>query len=335
MKERDSYFDNAKFMLMVLVVFGHLIQPFIGDDGFVHDMYYTMFTFHMPAFILISGFFSKNYRRPGYLWKSFKTFIVTYLVFQIIYSLYYWLFGNAGSFNVNFTVPHWSLWFLVSMFFWNALLFLFGRLKPPIGLSLSFLIALIAGYLPFINRELTMQRTLVFFPFFLLGYYLSPKAFKKVQNNSARIKAAIGLVFVFCFIYVNESINKYWLFGSKPYEDFLSFPELGALVRGIVLLLGVIGIFSFLSFVPTKKTFFTDLGRHTFNVYLLHGFIVRIFRSFDFGGLQINFIGLLFILIFSFGITLLLGSQPVAEGMDYIRQVPRNVYQRYQRGRGN
>ncbi|HCO72153.1 MAG TPA: acyltransferase, partial [Enterococcus sp.] len=43
--QRTAYFDNAKFLLMILVVFSHLLQPFIGDQKFYHDLYYFIFTF--------------------------------------------------------------------------------------------------------------------------------------------------------------------------------------------------------------------------------------------------------------------------------------------------
>lgn len=326
-KQRDSYFDNAKFLLMVLVVFGHLIQPFIEDKEFFRDIYYTMFTFHMPAFILISGFFSKNYQRPGYLFRSFKMFIVTYFVFQIIYSIFYWVIGGFGSFGIDFSIPHWSLWFLVSMFFWNVSLVFFGKLKPHVGIPLSILLALGAGYLPFIDRELTMQRTLVFLPFFIIGFYLSPQFFKKLQTDQIRGLGAIGLSLSFVFIHLNESLNKYWLFGSKPYEDFLSIPELGAIVRGIVFILGIIGIFSFMSFVPTKKTFFTDWGRNTFNVYLLHGFIVKGSREI-FDSFELNWLGFLLIIAISFGVTVLLGSNQVAGLLQKLASLPKTFIAR-------
>ena len=63
-KVRDPYFDNAKLLLIFLVIFGHLIQPFVEDYSQIEDLYYLIYTFHMPGFILISGYFSKNIRRP-------------------------------------------------------------------------------------------------------------------------------------------------------------------------------------------------------------------------------------------------------------------------------
>ncbi|WP_426638635.1 acyltransferase family protein [Priestia aryabhattai] len=63
MAKRDAYFDNVKFILIVLVVFGHLLTPFINDEQWLRTLYIFIYTFHMPAFILISGYFAKGYRK--------------------------------------------------------------------------------------------------------------------------------------------------------------------------------------------------------------------------------------------------------------------------------
>ncbi|MEM5595768.1 acyltransferase family protein [Niallia circulans] len=60
MKQRDYYFDNAKFILIFFVVFGHFIQSFINDNQNIYTLYKVIYTFHMPAFILISGFLPKG-----------------------------------------------------------------------------------------------------------------------------------------------------------------------------------------------------------------------------------------------------------------------------------
>ena len=38
-------------------------------------------------------------------------------------------------------------------------------------------------------------------------------------------------------------------------------------------------VFSFMSFVPRKQYFFTQLGKNTLYVYLLHGFFIKTFRK--------------------------------------------------------
>ena len=80
-KIRDPFFDNAKFLLLVIVVFGHLLQPFIGEAGWVHDLYFTIYTFHMPAFILISGYFAKSFARKFQVEVSHLLKFVCYLIF--------------------------------------------------------------------------------------------------------------------------------------------------------------------------------------------------------------------------------------------------------------
>ena len=59
LKQRSYYFDNGKFFLIVLVVLGtfdHNLQ----EDVDTNALYNTIYTFHMPAFILISGYFAKG-----------------------------------------------------------------------------------------------------------------------------------------------------------------------------------------------------------------------------------------------------------------------------------
>ncbi|MGG3906453.1 acyltransferase family protein [Geobacillus stearothermophilus] len=72
MKERDYYFDNAKCALMLLVVFGHFLRPYIDGVLWVHSLYTWIFFFHMPAFIFISGYFAKKFYEHGYLQKNYE-----------------------------------------------------------------------------------------------------------------------------------------------------------------------------------------------------------------------------------------------------------------------
>ncbi len=87
-KSRDSYFDNAKFILIFLVVFGHILRSFINGNEFMLHLYKFIYTFHMPAFILVSGYFAKNFKRKGYVKKLAVKLIIPYLIFQGIYSVF-------------------------------------------------------------------------------------------------------------------------------------------------------------------------------------------------------------------------------------------------------
>ncbi|MEN0648984.1 acyltransferase family protein [Caldifermentibacillus hisashii] len=100
-KQRDYYFDNGKFLLIFFVVFGHLIRSFIENNEILYAFYKTIYSFHMPAFILVSGYFAKGYFEKGYFTKLVKKLLVPYLIFQIIYSVYYYFLLSEKSLSIN------------------------------------------------------------------------------------------------------------------------------------------------------------------------------------------------------------------------------------------
>ena len=57
-KQRDYLFDNYKALLIVLVVMGHFIEPCYRNNEFLYTLKWLIVSFHMPAFIFISGYFS-------------------------------------------------------------------------------------------------------------------------------------------------------------------------------------------------------------------------------------------------------------------------------------
>jgi len=279
MKKRDSYFDNAKFFLIFFVVFGHLIQSYIQHQDSIYALYKTIYVFHMPAFILISGYFAKGFRKKGYTVNLIKKLLVPYIIFQGVYALFYYYILNYQTIHLDPLDPQWSLWFLLSLFFWNLLLRPFSKFKPFIGLTIAFSLGIIVGYFDFISNYLSLSRTFVFFPFFLLGFHLARDQMKVNTNIIMRSLSVMIFSTVFLFFYFNHEVDYQWLLGSKPYSEMEHVSYISALKRGYIYILSIITTFSFLILVPRKKYFFTSVGKYTLYVYLLHGFFVKTFRS--------------------------------------------------------
>lgn len=61
MSKRIDYWDNMKAVLIFLVVLGHVILPVRENNDVLSVLFYTIYLFHMPAFVFVAGFFSKNY----------------------------------------------------------------------------------------------------------------------------------------------------------------------------------------------------------------------------------------------------------------------------------
>lgn len=61
-KQRDPFFDNAKYLAIVLVAIGHSWEPLRSSSRSVTALYTLVYAVHMPAFIVISGYFSRSFR---------------------------------------------------------------------------------------------------------------------------------------------------------------------------------------------------------------------------------------------------------------------------------
>ena len=308
MLHRDSYFDNAKFLLIFLVVFGHLIQQLTKDSATIQTLYYWIYIFHMPAFIFLSGFFAKGIGNKKYILKLVKKLLLPYVIFQVFYSSYYvWL--GVESWDPLIMEPRWSLWFLLSLFSWHMLLILFKRIPAIYGIPLAFSIGIAIGYVDTIGHELSLSRTIVFFPFFLLGYWVTKERLYKLKNNFIRVSSLVLMSVVAVAIALTPDFSIVWLFGSSSYQA-LGLPGLGGLVQFGIYLLSTLMAASVLVWIPSKQKMFTFIGQQTIYVYLLHGIFIHFFRQGDYLKFDHAF-DLVGLVILSVAIVALLASKPV------------------------
>ncbi|MCH1626358.1 acyltransferase family protein [Ferdinandcohnia quinoae] len=305
--KRDFYFDNAKFILICLVVFGHFIQPFIHDHKLISTIYQFVYSFHMPAFILIAGYFAKGIKEDGYIMKITKKLLLPYLIFQSIYSIYYYFLYSGNELYIQPFNPHWSLWFLISLFCWNLLLYVFSKIHPFVAISIAILMGIAIGYFPFVGNFLSISRTFVFLPLFLLGYFAKKKHFIYLKQPATMIVSAICLIIIFAIYYLNPEINTGWLLGSKAYAA-LDMVQIGGMIRLCFYCVSILSTFSFLSIIPKSKYFFTKWGTRTLYVYLLHGFAIKYFRNSEWLEVVKESADFIFISLASLGLTLLLSS---------------------------
>ncbi|GGA63806.1 acyltransferase family protein [Ornithinibacillus halotolerans] len=277
--ERNAFFDNAKLLLIFLVVFGHMIQPYITDSNGMHTLYTWIYTFHMPAFIFLSGFFAKGFGNKGYLLKLGRKLLLPYLIFQLIYSSYYYLIGKSNWLTDIF-YPHWSLWFLISLFCWHLLLILFKRMPAYVSVSVAVILGITVGYVEAVGHTFSLSRTFVFFPFFLLGFWLKEEHIMWLKQRSIKVISIVIMAVIAMGIYFAPEINTGWLLASKSYFD-LGMDEFGGIARILVYVTSALMAASVFAWIPTKRNSVTHLGERTLYVYLLHGFIIQYFRAYD------------------------------------------------------
>ncbi|WP_017727422.1 acyltransferase family protein [Halalkalibacterium ligniniphilum] len=273
MEKRSHFFDNAKFILIVLVIFGHMISPYRNESEFLGTIYHFIYIFHMPAFILITGYFAKNYKRKGYLKNLAIKLLIPYLIFQLAYTTVLIATNDAAFTIFN---PQWTLWFLISLFCWNAFLYVFP--KKHYGMILALLLGLGIGYIDEAGTFLSISRTFVYFPIFLLGFHLKEINFKKLKQKSFQLMAAFVWLVIAVVSYYLPGEASAWLWGSKSYAEMGVEGLLGGAIRLLWYIASIIMMFAFLAFVPQKRYIFTSIGAHTLYIYLLHGAVIKLLR---------------------------------------------------------
>jgi fucose 4-O-acetylase-like acetyltransferase len=308
--KRSKFFDNAKFILIFLVVFGHVISPLKEHNEILFTLYTVIFLFHMPAFIFISGYFSKRFNKKGNLLKVSKKLLIPYLIFQFIYSIYYFLIGQEKSLVFDFLHPHWAMWFLISLYSWNMLLFIFSKLKWY-GFVISLVVGAGIGYIDHIGSFLSLSRTFVFFPYFLLGYLLNGSQLKRIIRSRYSLPVGIAVIVAatifFAFDFPYHAVP--WLFGDSSYASMGGEHVTDGFFRLLQYGLTLIVVFAFLTLIPSRQFRLTQIGERTIYVYLLHGFVIKLIQA-AIPNKNLDFISsnYLLLIIFSFVICLILGS---------------------------
>lgn len=277
---RDAYFDNAKALLILSVVMGHTLSGMLGEARWLDSLYLFIYTFHMPAFIFITGYYARVLRTKKDWWKLIKSVVLPYIVFQYAYSFYY-LYVLDLNVEVNFaSSPRWGLWFLVSLFCWRLMLPLFTRSKWMIVVALG--IALAAGYVPFISGPYSLSRTLFFFVFFIAGYHLSVDGLK-AMGNKVKLVGAVLLAALFMAIYLfMDMAQKAWFFGHRPYAELTPFfVEAGFVNRLFVYAICALATWAFLAIVPKRQFRWTVVGQRTMAIYIFHLGLIQTVRQLD------------------------------------------------------
>ncbi|WP_419998902.1 acyltransferase family protein [Streptomyces boninensis] len=276
-ERRDAYFDNAKYLVIVLVACGHAWEPLTHTGRAVHAAYLTVYAFHMPAFALISGYLSRSYDAgPRRTRRLVAGVLIPYLVFETAYSLFARYTMEPGN-PISLMDPWYVMWFLVALFIWRLTAPVWQQLRYPVPIALA--IATLAAASPGLGGELALQRVLGFLPYFVLGLRLRPEHFAVVRNWPARLVAlsVVAVTAVGCYA-VAPWFNTEWLyhrdsvdgFGAARWTAVVAVPALFCLA---LLLTGCL-----LAWVPGRRLWFTRLGTGTLYGYLLHGFLVKAIR---------------------------------------------------------
>ncbi len=279
---RVALWDNARFVAVTLVVMGHALQRLTSHSDSAFVVYLFIYGFHIPAFAIISGYFSKSTPPTLKQLKRLLTdLVVPYVIFEAIWSVIQFLVTGYSDFNP--TTASWTLWFLLALATFRLVLPYLALLRWPLLWAIGFSVGV--GYLSNVGSTFSLSRTIGLLPFFVLGWKLrewgAADRWVAARASVLWIRAAAVLVFaawlgvIVAFLVLFRKIDlQHWLFFLDPYSAIADGQWWAGLVRLGFIVLAVVLSIAFLALVPRRRTWITDLGQATMYVYLLHTFVL-------------------------------------------------------------
>lgn len=307
MSERNYYFDNLKFILIFLVVLGHALEPFI-NDRLILPIYTLIYAFHMPLFIFISGYFSKHIDSSSYAAKIVKKLLIPYVIFETLYSLFNNWITQGEQLTFTYFTPTWILWYLFSMMVWKVMLPVVVKLKYIMPLSI--VLAVVIGYANDVSYYASLSRTVVFFPFFLAGYFTKTHWLNVIKTSTVKRLSLVVAAVIGCGMYIYASrMNVELLYHSLPYRALGYSVWYAGVYRLAIMLLAVILGVCLMAWVTKRRLpIISSAGQHTMAVFLLHGFVIKYLIALDVPAMLDHTVSKLSIALFALGLTLLLSS---------------------------
>ena len=301
MKQRIYKYDNVKALLIFLVVLGHMTTDYVSDSQLIRWTTLWIYTFHMPAFIFISGLVHKHYITAEKASLGIKG--ETRMRWDKV--LGFFLCGYGLKIFLQFTrtlmgqnpIWHWLEepgipWYLFVMAEYEMLFYLMRRIdekvKPWVMVTAAFALSAVIGYFPSVGDTFCLSRMINFLPIYMLGYYMDMKEFLGwIEKRAYRILgwACIAASMAVCFMgnWGMYSWRK-WFTGRRSYEylqDFFSYAYVnGWWIRLAVWAVAIAITLSVIAVIPDKNMgFITTIGSRTLNVYFWHRPLCYLFRN--------------------------------------------------------
>ncbi|MFF9488099.1 acyltransferase family protein [Streptomyces sp. NPDC014676] len=273
---RDAFFDNAKYLAIVLVAVGHAWEPLCDGSRAVSALYMLVYAFHMPAFIVLAGYHSRGFDGSPERVKRLVTGVaLPYLVFETAYTFFTRWTDGVPDRPVTLLEPLYLTWFLAASFVWRLTTPLWKLVRWPVPVAL--VVAVPATASPSLGEDLDVQRTLRFLPHFVLGPHLRAEHFRAVRHRRVRMPAVPVFAGALAVAYrAVPRVTSAWLYHGDSAQELSAPAWYGPAVTLLLFGCSLLLVACFLAWVPGRRTWSTGLGAATLYGYLLHGFVAQV-----------------------------------------------------------
>ncbi len=274
MNQRSDWVDYAKALGIILVVYGHVAKG-LSNAGIeaqfksFETITSVIYSFHMPLFFFVSGFFFYNslIKRGGtkLILRKLDTVVYPYLIWSIFQGIIEVFLSNYTSGNVTYSEVFSLLWLPRAQFWFLYVLFVFFSVPTIIfsifskkSVILLFLLSIILYVYPLnFSANLIFRLLKGYFVFFVFGIFFS--LYFKVEQ--------ISNLFSLSLLTSGFIISQYLFHATLG----LHYSDIGfeSLLLALVSILFLVSLSSQISTLIPNKVL-ANIGKLSMAIYILH-----------------------------------------------------------------
>ena len=270
---RIAYLDAVKLVTMYLVILGHVTQMMVQGWTVGEHLWKTIYSFHMPLFMMVSGFFvsQKMLKLPfvDMLKTKAMQLLLPAVTCTVVCCIYLYLVRDTVNYRDEIIG---NSWFLKTLFVYYVFIWLLKRTK----LNDWKLCALSCIFLFLIPKGSSLQVNLLW-PYFWAGYFL--KKHQVLDKIVGKWQVVLGFFLVYITAY---TLQWHW---DIPNIITINFDNLCLqwhliLFRYIVAFCGCMFVVSLIAWIYTRiqeshwlRTA-SNFGKYTLGIYVLQTVLV-------------------------------------------------------------
>ncbi|KWV58112.1 nodulation protein NolL [Bradyrhizobium macuxiense] len=295
---RDLSFDFAKGILIILVIVGHLLQYVVyRGNGYWDSPYFkSIYMFHMPLFMAISGYLSSR----ALLRKSFARSVNERAIQLLLPTLFWYALLETAKVAVflpsssivdvdvlnDLVGSYWFIWATFASFLVVKVLVTIFRRSSMWIVCMS---AIAVAVLPVTFSIVPLIRYT--YPFFCLGFLLSQSAecrTRVLPRKKPLLMFSLAAITCACFLA--------WSKETYVYNNLALIHDTASAGRVVLMYAGsaaaswiafeiIVQLWKFSSSNRMARFVAMELGQSTLLLYLLQGTIFRLMDLIQFGDL--------------------------------------------------
>lgn len=270
--QREIVFDALKLFAIFLVLWGHAIQYLSSTAYYDQPVYRYIYSFHMPLFMAIAGYFSNSARNISLAQvarKRFMALVYPALTFGAVFLL-------SGTFKEGLSagIGKWlnAFWFLKSAFCCAVIFF---ACRACLKKSLAVVIVSLA-----LSQCIFVYRVNLMYPCFLFGVFLNANI-ALLRRYALAISTVSGLCYagLLCFwgAHVWHSPYVSMSFGIQPLPEFWLYTSY-RIVTGLAGSLFFISLFLYVFSrinLSDRLLKVCTCGQETLGIYIMQTFLLE------------------------------------------------------------